>query len=66
MNNTHTDAAPHRPFPFLLDTGEFAALSKKRIGDFVRTQTELLDGFQEANRHWLDRFESEANLASTA
>jgi hypothetical protein len=30
----------------------------------VRVQTELLDEFQEANRHWLDRLESEANLAS--
>ena len=27
-------------------------------------QTEFLDEFQETNRHWLDRIQSEANLAS--
>jgi hypothetical protein len=64
MTDTQTHAHAHKSFPFLLDTGELAALGKKRIGDFVRAQTELLDGFQEANRHWLERFESEANLAS--
>jgi hypothetical protein len=57
-------ASPDKAFPFVLNTGELAALGKKRIGEFVRVQTELLDEIQEANRHWLDRFESEANLAS--
>jgi len=31
---------------------------------FVNAQTELLDEIQEANRRWMDRFQSEANLAS--
>jgi hypothetical protein len=53
-----------RSFPFGLDTGELAALSRKRIDEFVRAQTELLEDIQEANRHWLDRIQSEANLAS--
>jgi hypothetical protein len=43
---------------------EFAALEKKRIEDFVNTQTELLDKLQETNRQWFDRMQSEANLAS--
>ena len=30
----------------------------------MRVQTEFLDEFQETNRHWLDRIQSEANLAS--
>jgi hypothetical protein len=64
MSETHTSPSPDKTFPFLLNSGEFAALSKKRIGEFVRVQTELLDEIQEANRHWLDRIESEAHLAS--
>jgi hypothetical protein len=53
-----------KTFPFLLNSGELAAFGKKRIGEFVRVQTEILDELQDANRHWLDRIESEANLAS--
>jgi len=64
MADIHTHTSPDKSFPFLLDTSELAALGKRRIGNFVRVQTELLDEIQEANRHWLDRFESEANLAS--
>jgi Phasin protein len=57
---THTEKA----FPFSFDTSEFASLGKKRIEAFVNAQTELFDELQEANRHWMDRFQSEANLAS--
>jgi CRISPR/Cas system-associated endonuclease Cas1 len=57
---THTEKA----FPFSFDTSEFAALGKKRVEAFVNAQTELLDEIQETNRHWMDRFQSEANLAS--
>jgi hypothetical protein len=67
MSEIHTSpdkTSPDKAFPFVLNTSELAALGKKRIGEFVRVQTELLDEIQEANRHWLDRFESEANLAS--
>lgn len=64
MSDTQTHTSPDKTFPFLLNTGEFAALGKKRIGDFMRVQTEFLDEFQETNRHWLDRIQSEANLAS--
>jgi predicted phage tail protein len=47
-----------------LNTGELAALGKKRMSDLMRVQAELLDELQESNRHWLDRIQSEANLAS--
>jgi hypothetical protein len=57
-------ARAEKPFPFSFDTSEFAALGKKRMEAFVSAQSELLDEFQEANRRWLDRFQSEANLAS--
>jgi Phasin protein len=53
-----------QPFPFSFNTGELAALGKKRMEAFVNAQTELLDEIQEANRRWMDRFQSEANLAS--
>jgi Phasin protein len=53
-----------KAFPFSFDTSEFAALGKKRMEALVNAQTELLDEIQEANRRWMDRFQSEANLAS--
>ena len=53
-----------QPFPFSFNSGELAALGKKRMEAFVNAQTELLDEIQEANRRWMDRFQSEANLAS--
>lgn len=61
---TETQIQTDKPFPFSFDSGEFAALGKKRFEAFVNAQTELLDEIQEANRHWMDRFQSEADLAS--
>ncbi len=43
---------------------EFAAMGKKRMEEFANAQTELLDKLQEANRQWIGRMQSEANLAS--
>jgi Phasin protein len=57
-------ARPDKSFPFSFDTSEFAALGKKRMETFVNVQSELLEEIQEANRRWLDRLQSEANLAS--
>jgi hypothetical protein len=62
MAGIHTTS--DKTFPFLLDSSEIAALGKKRLSEFVQAQTELLDEMQEANRHWLDRIQSEADLAS--
>jgi hypothetical protein len=64
MSDTRTYTSPDKTFPFLLNTGELAALGKKRIGDFMRVQTEIFDEIHETNQHWLDRIQSEANLAS--
>jgi predicted phage tail protein len=67
MTDTHTHHAhtsAEKTFPFLLDTGELAALGKKRMGALMRVQTEFLDELQETNRHWLDSIQSEADLAS--
>lgn len=43
---------------------QFAEMGKKRIEDFVNAQTELVDKFQESNKQWFARLQSEANLAS--
>jgi predicted phage tail protein len=43
---------------------EFAEMGKKRVEDFAKAQAELLEKVQECNRHWVDRFQSEAQLAS--
>lgn len=43
---------------------ELAALGKRRIGDFVNLQTEVLDRLHESQQQWFDRAQSEADLAS--
>lgn len=43
---------------------EFATMGKKRFEEFTKAQTELLDKLQEANRQWIARLQSEADLAS--
>jgi Phasin protein len=43
---------------------EFAGMEKKRIEQFVNTQTEFLEKLQEMNRLWFKRAQSEANLGS--
>ncbi len=63
QKESHTERANNPPFA-ALDPAAFAMLGKKRIEDFANTQTELLDKLQETNRQWLDRMQSEANLAS--
>ena len=42
----------------------FAAMGGERVEEFVNLQTKLLNELQETNRQWLDRAQSEANLAS--
>jgi hypothetical protein len=64
---THTGnpfSFAEKAFPFSFDSGEFTALGKKRMETFVSVQTELLEEIQVANRHWMDRIQSEANLAA--
>lgn len=44
--------------------GEFGAMGKKRMEEFAKAQTELLDKLQETNQQWTERMQSEATLAS--
>jgi hypothetical protein len=44
---------------------EFAEISKLRVEDFITVQTEFLESVQEASLYWIERMQSEANLAST-
>jgi hypothetical protein len=43
---------------------EIATMGKQCIEELVNVQTELLERLQETNRHWLERVQSEAALAS--
>ena len=49
---------------FNLTPAGFAALGGKRIEDFANARSELFETLQELNRQWLDRWQSEMNLAS--
>src|SRR5215467_3232056 len=50
--------------PFGLTPSNFISAGKKHVHECVRAQSELLDRFQEANRTWLDRVQSEADLSA--
>jgi hypothetical protein len=50
--------------PNLLMSPEMAEMGKKRVEDFVGAQRELLNKFQETNRQWFDRMQSEVKIAS--
>jgi Phasin protein len=43
---------------------EFSATGTKRVEEYLGVQTELVDMIADASRHWLDRMQTEANLAS--
>ena len=49
---------------FNLAPQEFTAKGQEYLREFGRAQTELFDKWQEINRHWVDRINTEANLAS--
>lgn len=44
--------------------GNFSALSAKRVDECLSAQAALVKMFDAMNRQWLDRMQSEANLAS--
>ena len=43
---------------------EFAAAGRKRFEEFTKAETELLDKLRESNQQWIERVQSEVNLAS--
>jgi hypothetical protein len=43
---------------------DLAEMTRKRIEAFANAQTELWERFQGTNKHWLDRMQEEAKLAS--
>jgi hypothetical protein len=58
-----TDKAQKSVLP-TLSPSEFAAIGKERLKQVAEMQSELFATLQELNRHWLDRMQSEATLAS--
>ncbi len=63
QKESHAERTEKFSLPNLTPT-EFAELGKKRIEEYVNTQKELVEKFQEMNRQWFDRAQAEANLAS--
>jgi hypothetical protein len=49
---------------FPLNLTEIPGMGNKWIEGFVNVQTELFEKLQESNKQWLDRLQSEANMAS--
>jgi len=43
---------------------DLATFGRKSVEQFTKVQTELLEKFQATNKHWLDRFQVEADLWS--
>jgi hypothetical protein len=58
----HIDRAKRLP-PNLLSP-EFATIGKQCFEELVNVQRELFENLQETNRHWLERVQYEATLAS--
>ncbi len=63
QKESHSERTEKSPLPNLVPV-EFAAMGKKRFEDFVNAQTELWDKLQETNRQWVERMQSDANMAS--
>jgi hypothetical protein len=61
--NTVGTERTRKPWPLGLPS-ELTAMGSERLNDFVNVQTEFLDKIEQSNRYWLDRLQSEANLAS--
>jgi hypothetical protein len=60
---TQTEQAAQSPFMYATPA-ELAAIGKKRMEEFVDAQKDLFDDFMQTNWKWIDRFQSEAQLAS--
>ncbi len=60
---SQTDRAQKSTLPNLIPP-EFAAMGKERLEQLTALQSEFFATLQELNRHWLDRIQSEAALAS--
>ena len=63
QKESHIERTEKFSSPNLMPT-EFAEMGKKRIEELVNSQTEFLEKLQEMNCQWLDRAQSETNLAS--
>jgi hypothetical protein len=49
---------------FPLNLTEIPGMGNKWIEDLIKVQTELFQKLQKSNKQWLDRLQSEANIAS--
>ncbi len=63
QTDRQTDKA-EKASPASLIPPEFTEMRKKRFEELVAIQSEQLEKLQEVNRHWMNRMQSEAKLAS--
>jgi hypothetical protein len=62
-NFPQTERSTKSTIPELFPAG-LAETGKKRVEDMIKLQAELFKYFQEVNRNWLARMQTEATLAS--
>jgi phasin protein len=62
MARTESQADKTQRYNFLFP--EIGAITKQRVDELIQSQTQCLQEIQEANRHWFERMQSEATLAS--
>jgi hypothetical protein len=63
QTESHTEAMEKSALPGLTPS-DLAAMGLKRMEEFAKVQAELFSTLQETHRHWLDRMQSEARIAS--
>ena len=64
MTQKETQSDKAKELPSILIPLEIATMGKKRLEEFVAIQKEQLEKLQEVNRHWIERMQSAATLAS--
>ena len=65
MANEETQGEQATQSAFMYTTpSELAAIGKKRMEEFVDAQKDLFDDLMQTNWKWIDRFQSETQLAS--
>jgi hypothetical protein len=63
LNPSQTEKSTKSTIPDLFPAG-LAETGKKRVEGIIKLQVELFKYFQEANRNWLARMQTEAGLTS--
>jgi hypothetical protein len=63
QTESYSEKTENPSLPHLTFSG-FATMGKKSVEEFAKAQAELFGTLQKTHRHWFDRIQSEAKLAS--